>query len=95
MEAQEPPGEAKPANELATKAEEIIDMEEEAKEDDKEIETKEDNEYILKTYDDKKDERDMDIDIDMGIDDSNLEFEEEVELTRKRIVTENKRKYRR
>ena len=50
------------------------------------MDTKEDNEYILKTYDDKKDERDMDIDIDMGIDDSNLEFEEEVELIGKRIV---------
>ena len=56
------------------------------------METKEDNEYILKTYIDKKDERDMDIDIDMGIDDSNLEFEEEVELTGKRIVTEKKKR---
>ena len=65
VEAQEPPGEAKPANELATKAEEIIDVEEEAKEDDKEMETKEDNEYILKTYEDKKDVRDMDM--GMGI----------------------------
>ena len=35
------------------------------------METKEDNEYILKTYKDKKDARDMDMGMGMGIVNSN------------------------
>jgi hypothetical protein len=51
------------------------------------MEMLEDKEYVLNTYLDERDTEGM----DLGLSDSNMVFEEEVELTNRRIMTGKQR----